>query len=168
LANPPTDKGLISQPYFYSHLRFLNEIYQTPKDYCFFVYYNISIDSNSQLIYITIIASGNYAARKWRKTMAITKSTTSYDNGNSLNRLTCDDCRAWCWEGQQIRHSKRCDTPNAQWAEPAVAHQASATTAHKPGAFSQDSPASGLTKDEINEALYRREISQSDAMNTDF
>lgn len=101
----------------------------------------------------------------------ITKSTVTYDNGNSLIRLTCDDCHAWCWEGQRIRHSKRCDTPNAQWIEPAeatVPPAAKPADVHKPRAFSQDSPASGLTTDEINDALYRREISWSDAMNTDF
>src|SRR5262245_61533300 len=83
-------------------------------------------------------------------------------------RVTCTSCDRWEWEssGKSIRHNpNRCADPTAQLGRPAVSQTDSRT---KPGAFSKDSPASGLTRDEINEALYRREISESDAMNTDF
>lgn len=94
---------------------------------------------------------------------AITRSLMPGGTG-TLFRLTCNDCRSWCWEGQQIRHSKRCDTPNAQWAESAP----DATIERHAGKYSKESPGSGLTSEELISDVRRGYLSQSDAMNTDF
>lgn len=89
-------------------------------------------------------------------------------NGITINegRVTCNNCGRWEWEssGKNIRHSTRCDTPNAQLTQAAQPEPRTSVL----GKYSQDSPASGHTTEEINRALYLREISESDAMNTDF
>lgn len=84
-------------------------------------------------------------------------------------KVTCSDCGRWEYRSsaRAIKHSSRCDTPNAQFEATQNEKEANKTFA-KVGQFSKESPGSGLTSDELYDAYKRGFISQSDAMNTDF
>lgn len=87
-------------------------------------------------------------------TKEITVNTTDFHTV----RLTCNDCRSWCWEGERIRHSKRCDTPHAQIVE---------TSAPAP-ALDWGKRQPGEDRDDWIERAYRLgDISMDEAMNQD-
>ena len=96
--------------------------------------------------------------------MAIIKNEISGSTGTST-RLTCDDCKAWAWEGQQIRHSKRCDAP-IQYGHVSAAEKLPVLRAPRNAREVEDFVNSS-TNDEIFDAYKRGWISQSDAMNRD-
>lgn len=97
--------------------------------------------------------------------MAVIKSEIQGTTGNSI-RLTCDDCKAWAWEGQTIRHSKRCDSP-IQFGHVPAAERLPVLVAPR-NAREVEEFVNRSTDDEIFDAYKRGWISQSDAMNTDF
>lgn len=95
--------------------------------------------------------------------MAIIKSTIEGTTGSSV-RLTCDDCKAWAWEGQEVRHSKRCDNP-IQDGHVSAAEKLPVLPA---SGLRRDDAIQAMTDDERFDAYKRGRISQSEAMNTDF
>ena len=80
-------------------------------------------------------------------------------------RICCSDCGRWIHKGsdKQIVHSSRCDSKD----QPAASASTEPVIRYA-GAYSTDSPASGLTQEEIASELYLGYLTESDAMNTDF
>lgn len=89
----------------------------------------------------------------------IIKSEVAGSTGSSV-RFTCADCKAWAWEGQRIRHSSRCDTPNVQ---PGI---------ESSPVIKEPSPFALQPSEDIYDRNYRLvkqgHMTQSDAMNTDY
>ena len=96
--------------------------------------------------------------------MAIIKSEIQGTSGSSI-RLTCDDCNAWAWEGQTIRHSKRCDSP-IQFGHVSAAEKLPVLSTSR-SRFAVEDFVNRASDDEIFDAYKRGDISQSEAMNQD-
>jgi hypothetical protein len=86
----------------------------------------------------------------------------------------CCDCGGWAYDGQAIKHSKRCDTPTAQptrFDEPKTPSERKAqrdAREIKRLAERGEIAKAGLTEDEIVAAVDLHVISVSDAMNRDY
>lgn len=77
------------------------------------------------------------------------------------DKVFCNDCGRWEWKesGKSIRHSSRCDTPQAQLMAPNPVTAEPSPYALQPGEDVYDR----------DFRLYKQGlISQSDAMNTDY
>lgn len=92
---------------------------------------------------------------------------TAEFNGSPIYR--CADCKEWAYlsGGGIIRHSSRCDTPKAQFASAASTASASPTRLPAKG-LRRDDAINRITDDERFDAYKRGDISESEAMNTDF
>ena len=98
------------------------------------------------------------------------------DKGIKLedNKAICESCGEWQYTNVRklgkIGHSRmRCQTPDAQYGQFMTAPIAPATEVINPaGKYSKESPGSGLTSEELRDAVQRGYLTQSDAMNTDY
>jgi hypothetical protein len=82
------------------------------------------------------------------------------------DKVRCEDCQRWAYEGETIRHSSRCDTSTLQAASQHVAQTAKhnvVTDARAGTAY-----ANGHDEDDLLLAVRCGALSVSDAMNQDF
>ena len=91
--------------------------------------------------------------------------TTGDRGGNASHE--CSECGRWAYTGGRIRHSTRC-AEQAQYADPATA----SVEVLPPDLNSREvarlgKAGHGLTTDQLVDAVARRQISISDAMNRD-
>ncbi len=79
-------------------------------------------------------------------------------------RICCTECDRWSHKGsgKSIVHSSRCDSK----PQPCTANPETLT--RNAGRYSQDSPGSGLTTEELRNDVQRGYLTVGDAMNTDF
>ena len=84
---------------------------------------------------------------------------------NDMPAHRCPDCGRWAYDGERIRHSSRCDIPEAQAKlEPEASVSVPSV---RESAKRGDSRAHGFSTDDLVLAVRNGEISESDAMNQD-
>lgn len=90
--------------------------------------------------------------------------TIKYDEFGGTPRVICTDCQRWEYlsKGGKIRHSSRCDYPQAQYNEqPKRIEQPS-------GNIHPRMDSNAKTSDELLEGVQKGYLSMSDAMNSDY
>jgi len=96
------------------------------------------------------------------------------DKGIKLedNKAICETCGQWQYTNAKKRgkivHSRSCTNSDAQYGQFMVAPVAVAEIPNPVGKYSPDSPGSGLSNEELRDAVHRGYLTPSDAMNTDY